>query len=294
MLPARLFGPISWTGSQDYPSISISSSSTWTLASQFQTSTSKSGVRFPSPQYTKAHSETNNHTGANSTGVYSGALAVVNGNGGVNDKANLNRAFLRGIQKTDADGVVQFDTNFPGHYAGRATHIHMISHVEGAQAKENNTLWNLRVRHAGQVFFDQDLITAVEATAPYNTNRQSKTLNKNDAILIQETANKADPFFEYVQLSSNIKDGVFGWFSLGVNMTYTRTIMAVAQKFKEGGKMVTTNPKVPGLDAIFPGGFPTAFQPGFGGAAAAVETGVPRRVVKERESGEAEVLEGVE
>lgn len=238
------------------------------------------------------------HSGANSTGVYSGALAVVNGIG-MSDKPNLNRAFLRGIQRTDSDGVVQFDTNFPGHYAGRATHIHMITHVEDTKAKENNTIWNQRVRHAGQVFFDQALISAVEATAPYSTNRQSKTLNKNDAILIQETANSADPFFEYVQLGTTMKDGVFGWFSLGVNMTYSRNIMAVAQKFKEGGKMVTTNPKVPGLDAIFPGGFPTAFQPGYG-PAAAVETDVPR-VKEEEERDEAQevpvppqVLEAVE
>jgi hypothetical protein len=201
----------------------------------------------------------------------------------MSDKPNLNKAFLRGIQETDSDGVVQFDTNFPGHYVGRATHLHIITHVEDTKAKENNTIWNLRVRHIGQAFFDQTLINAIEATVPYSTNRQARTANNNDAILIQETANNADPFFEYVQLGTNLKDGVFGWFSFGVNMTYSRSIMAVAQKFKEGGKMVTTNPKLPGFDAMFPGGFPTAFQPGFGPAA--VETRVPS-VAKEEEKDE--------
>jgi len=228
--------------------------------------------------------ETKHPPGANSTGVYSGALAVVNGNGGMSDKPNLNKAFLRGIQQTDSEGVVQFDTNFPGHYVGRTTHLHIITHVEDTKAKENNTIWNSQVRHIGQAFFDQTLINAIEATAPYSTNRQARTANKNDAILIQETANNADPFFEYVQLGTNLKDGVFGWFSFGVNMTYSRSIMAVAQKFKEGGKMVTTNPKLPGFDAMFPGGFPTAFQPGFGSAA--VETSVPS-VTKEEEQREA-------
>lgn len=182
----------------------------------------------------------------------------------MSDKANLNKSFLRGIQQTDSDGAVQFKTKFPGHYVGRATHLHIITHLESVKPKENNTIWNLRVRHIGQAFFDQALIDAVEAISPYSTNRQSKTANKNDAILIQETANNADPFFEYVQLGSNLKDGVFGWFSFGVNMTYSRSIMAVAQRFKEGGKMVTTNPKLPGFDGMFPGGFPTAYQPGFG------------------------------
>lgn len=63
--------------------------------------------------------------------------------------------------------------------------------------------------------------------------------------------------------------------------------MAVAQKFKEGGKMVTTNPKQPGFDAMFPGGFPTAFQPGFGRAV--VPTAVPNAEEKEaRNDGGAE------
>jgi hypothetical protein len=42
--------------------------------------------------------------------------------------------------------------------------------------------------------------------------------------------------------------------------------------YKEGGKVATDNPKVPGLDAIFPGGFPTAYQPPYGGASASADS----------------------
>ncbi|KAK8093221.1 GPI anchored dioxygenase [Apiospora kogelbergensis] len=56
---------------------------------------------------------------SNATGVYSGVSAT--GQGG------LDSNFCRGVQITDADGVVQFDTVFPGHYAGRANHIHILS-----------------------------------------------------------------------------------------------------------------------------------------------------------------------
>jgi hypothetical protein len=52
----------------------------------------------------------------NSTGVYSGVVA--DGNGNSNDTGNLDTTFLRGIQQTDASGVVQFETIFPGHYTG--------------------------------------------------------------------------------------------------------------------------------------------------------------------------------
>jgi protocatechuate 3,4-dioxygenase beta subunit len=55
-------------------------------------------------------------------GVYSGVIA--SGNGNSNDDSNLDATFLRGLQKTDDEGVAQFQTIFPGHYTGRATHIH--------------------------------------------------------------------------------------------------------------------------------------------------------------------------
>lgn len=49
----------------------------------------------------------------NSTGVYGGVSA--RGNGNQADLSNLNNTMLRGIQLTDDDGVVAFDTLFPGH-----------------------------------------------------------------------------------------------------------------------------------------------------------------------------------
>jgi hypothetical protein len=195
----------------------------------------------------------------------------------MSDLANLGRNFLRGAQKTDKDGVAQFQTLFPGHYDGRAPHIHVISHLN-ATARANNTIWDSRVTHAGQVFFDQDLITAVEKLAPYSTNKQTLMKNAADSILLQEAAT-SDPFFNYVLLGDDLaKDGLFAWFSFGVNTTFTRDIMAAAMRFKEGNKMVTTNPKIPGLDQIFPGGFPTAYQPGFGGGMPAQPTGRPHDV----------------
>jgi protocatechuate 3,4-dioxygenase beta subunit len=36
----------------------------------------------------------------------------------------VGQTFMRGIQVTDADGTVQFDTIYPGWYNGRTTHIH--------------------------------------------------------------------------------------------------------------------------------------------------------------------------
>jgi len=82
----------------------------------------------------------------------------------------------------------------------------------------------------------------------------------------------SDPFFNYVMLSSSdLSKEVFAWFSVGINQTFTSEIMAAAMRYKEEGKMNTANPKIPGLDAIFPGGFPTAY----GGGGGARPTGRP-------------------
>jgi protocatechuate 3,4-dioxygenase beta subunit len=45
-------------------------------------------------------------------------------NGDSSDASNLDATFLRGIQPSNDEGVVQFESIFPGHYTGRATHIH--------------------------------------------------------------------------------------------------------------------------------------------------------------------------
>ncbi len=69
--------------------------------------------------------------------------------------AQSSRTFLRGVQKTDANGLAVFTTIYPGWYQGRAVHIHVKVHVGG------------NVVHTGQLFFSDALTDAVYKTAPY-------------------------------------------------------------------------------------------------------------------------------
>ena len=169
----------------------------------------------------------------------------------MSDKSNLNKQFLRGLQLTDEDGAVSFTTSFPGHYATRATHVHIATHLN-AKSQPNNTVWDLTVTHAGQLFFDQDLLNAVEKLSPYTGNTASITPNARDQILLAEAAH-SDPFFNYVMLGNSVADGVFVWYTIGVNPSMTRTIQASAENAAGGGKM-RSNPNAIG---IFPGGFPS-------------------------------------
>lgn len=151
----------------------------------------------------------------NSTGVYSGLVA--DGNGNSADLTNYNSTYLRGIQKADESGVVTFETLFPGHYDGRTTHHHMIAHLN-ATVLANNTLTGGTVAHVGQLFWDQDIITAVEATAPYNTNNITLTTNEDDRVFgIESVDDGQDPVFEYVYLGDDLSDGLFGWITVAVN-----------------------------------------------------------------------------
>lgn len=164
----------------------------------------------------------------NSTGTYSG---VESGQGG------LNSTFLRGIQETDEDGVVAFETLFPGHYDGRATHTHLLT-KSNVTARDNGTVSEGAVTHIGQLFYPETLIDAVEAVAPYSSNTVERTTNDEDMWSIIQADATYDPFPEFVYLGDSIEDGLLAWIQIGVNASADYSdddYYAVAATYYEGG-----------------------------------------------------------
>jgi protocatechuate 3,4-dioxygenase beta subunit len=98
---------------------------------------------------------------ADAGGVYSGFGA---GSG--------NRTFMRGIQKTDANGIATFQTVYPGWYQGRTVHIHVKVHVGG------------NVVHTGQLFFNDTVTDAVYRRSPYSKRPNRTTRNADDSIYV--------------------------------------------------------------------------------------------------------------
>jgi protocatechuate 3,4-dioxygenase beta subunit len=82
------------------------------------------------------------------------------------------RTFLRGIQKTDKNGLAIFTTIYPGWYRGRAVHIHVKVHVGGS------------VVHTGQLFFTDALTQAVYKATPYAARGNPDTPNARDSIFV--------------------------------------------------------------------------------------------------------------
>jgi protocatechuate 3,4-dioxygenase beta subunit len=92
-------------------------------------------------------------------GTYSG----VQGNAGT---------FMRGVQRTDANGIAVFKTVYPGWYTGRAVHIHVKVHVRG------------NVVHTGQLFLPDGTTDAVFKRSPYKQRGARDTRNANDSIYV--------------------------------------------------------------------------------------------------------------
>jgi protocatechuate 3,4-dioxygenase beta subunit len=80
------------------------------------------------------------------------------------------RTFLRGIQRTDKNGLATFATIYPGWYAGRTVHIHVRVYLGGS------------IVHTGQLFFPDTLTDAVYKRAPYNRRPGRETRNATDSI----------------------------------------------------------------------------------------------------------------
>ncbi|MEV0380298.1 hypothetical protein [Nonomuraea sp. NPDC050643] len=96
------------------------------------------------------------------------------GEGGGGDMGDLtptdDKRYLRGAQVTNADGIVEFTTIWPGWYRGRTIHIHAMVHFS-----------NQRVLTT-QVMFDEKLNGVVMAEAPYAEHSGRDTFNDGDNI----------------------------------------------------------------------------------------------------------------
>lgn len=81
--------------------------------------------------------------------------------------------FLRGYQLTDANGIAQFTTIYPGWYSSRTVHIHFKVHDP---TSDQNKVFT------SQLFFDDDLTDYVFTQQPYAAKGQRDTLNSTDNI----------------------------------------------------------------------------------------------------------------
>lgn len=86
----------------------------------------------------------------------------------------VGQKFLRGYQVTDASGIAEFITIYPGWYPGRTVHIHFkIRDSEDSQQ---------RYEFTSQLYFEDAVSNQVFNQAPYNIREQRTIRNELDGI----------------------------------------------------------------------------------------------------------------
>jgi protocatechuate 3,4-dioxygenase beta subunit len=82
------------------------------------------------------------------------------------------KKFLRGYQLTDANGIAEFLTIYPGWYPGRAVHIHFK--IRGESSSRGG------LEFTSQLYFDESITDEVHKRTPYNSKGRRSTINDAD------------------------------------------------------------------------------------------------------------------
>ncbi len=116
-------------------------------------------------------------------GVYSGVKDRSFNTTGLN--------FLRGYQTTDARGMANFVTIYPGWYPGRAVHVHFkirtapvppVATSSGANASSSGEIAAKVYEFTSQLYFDENLTDRVFAREPYSGRTGQRMRNESDGI----------------------------------------------------------------------------------------------------------------
>ena len=106
-----------------------------------------------------------------------------------NESSAASQMFGRGSQVTDANGVVYFNTCFPGWYRGRAIHIHFQVFVNGTSTE------------VSQLFFPEALTAAIFTSHPvYKSFGQPDTSLASDNI-IGSVSDKSPYIVDYARMT---------------------------------------------------------------------------------------------
>jgi protocatechuate 3,4-dioxygenase beta subunit len=130
-------------------------------------------------------------------GSYSGYSGGSNGN-------HIGETYCRGIQQTDANGKVTFQTVYPGWYPGRITHIHFQIYL---------TSLGSSVTATSQLAFPQDVTKAVYASPLYSSHGQNTSVTSFDADGIFRDGT----IYQIAEVSGSVSTGYTAKLVVGVN-----------------------------------------------------------------------------
>lgn len=136
----------------------------------------------------------------------------------------VGQTWLRGVQLTGADGMAEFLTIYPGHYAGRTTHIHVKVHVGGKTVGRGYR--GGHVSHTGQLLFDDATTTEVYRLSPYTSDTAARVLNTADRVYTEQGGPRE--LLRLRKLGARAADGYAGTITLVVDPAATPAAVGVS------------------------------------------------------------------
>ncbi|GBG23845.1 Hypothetical Protein FCC1311_000652 [Hondaea fermentalgiana] len=130
--------------------------------------------------------------------------------------ATDNSTFLRGIQYTNASGVVKISTVFPGWYEGRVTHIHVRVHFNITETDGGESYTGGTVSHVGQLFFPDEERETIHSTWYYENNTATVMTLAEDSIYSNQDGDYGLMNLTALYAGEDITEGVFGTVTVGV------------------------------------------------------------------------------
>jgi protocatechuate 3,4-dioxygenase beta subunit len=122
--------------------------------------------------------------------------------GGRGQGAQDETRFLRGVQRTNTQGIAEFATLYPGWYAGRTIHIHLKVH--GGGDISNGQYAGGHVSHTGQLFLPEDITEQIAKMAPYAQHSGvHRTLHSEDHIFRDQGGSRSMLSLERLEKGSN-------------------------------------------------------------------------------------------
>jgi len=121
--------------------------------------------------------------------------------------------FLRGVQLTGKEGIVEFATIYPGWYVGRDIHIHLRVHIGGQISGGHYKSGH--VSHTGQLFFSDDLTDHIARIDPYATHHTARTRLDQDNVY---TDDHGGPMLSITPMKQgSLESGLVATVTLGID-----------------------------------------------------------------------------
>jgi len=127
--------------------------------------------------------------------------------------------WFRGVQTTDATGRADFDTCFPGWYAGRTIHIHVTIRINDTEYVTT------------QLVFDDVLDDEIVSTQPLYDTRGARD-TENTADMVVGAATIADYTFQTARMSDG---AMLAWKAVVIRGSTTTSLCSIGPMYDGGG-----------------------------------------------------------